>query len=219
MKRINPAARKRFVQALTPHLLARQSFLAAFSDYRAAKVVAGKVVMNPPFTGFDDIARQFLGVVKPAVQTIRAFRRNPPSSRYRKYSSLLKSRGQALLADHTSDEFFDAAFVFNAMRDTGLRFVYSIDSRKVDLAMLFGALWNPAVLLNPATAIGATTVRHAKDMPGGDSTIRFVMHRDSIGAPDVFIYAPKDRIVELFKFATEHIQFDRFRVRDLMRNY
>lgn len=105
------------------------------------------------------------------------------------------------------------------MRDTALRFVYSFDSRKIDLATLFGALWNPAVLTNPATAIGATAVRHAKDIPRGSSTIRFVVHCDSYGAPEVLIYASKDRIVDLFSFATEHIQFDHFRVRNIMKNY
>jgi hypothetical protein len=218
MKRIDPAARKRFVRALKPQLLERQMFGAEFSDYRAARMEAGKVVMNPPFAGFDDITRQFLALVRPAVQTIRAFRRNPPSPRHRKYSRLLTSRGRALCADHSKAELFDATYVFEAMRDTGLRFVYSFTSRQVDLAALFSSLWNPYVLTNPATGIGPATVRYAKAIPTPSSTLRFVMSRDSY-SPSVFVYAPKDRIVELFGFATEHMQFDKFRVRDVMQNY
>jgi len=192
------------VTGVTPCLHSGQSFIAAFSDVTVEMVEGGW--LNSPLAPFDNITQQFLRPVRPATTSIRAFYLNPPSRRNRAFMALVSKQKLAWVLDHSRDTLFDARFVFKGMRDTGLRLVYSFDSDQADLAGLFGALWNPQVLLNPGTNIGPVTVRFAKSIPPGTSTLRFVLDIRS-SYPGVLVYAPRERITDVFALAVKHANF------------
>jgi hypothetical protein len=106
------------------------------------------------------------------------------------------------------------------MRDTGLRLVYSVDSRKLDLAAWCEALWNVQVFGNPATLIGPAAVRHAKKIPDGSPTLRFIIDPGGgYDCPIILIFAPRSRIVELFSFAVDHANMTKHFSRGLMKGY
>ena len=116
------------------------------------------------------------------------------------------------------DTLFDARFVFIGMRDTGLRLVYSFDSEQADLAGLFGAFWNPQVLVNPGTTIGPVAVRYAKSIPPNTSALRFVLNIGT-SSPGVLVYAPRERITDVFALAVKHANFTPQFVRGLNHTY
>jgi hypothetical protein len=174
--------------------------------------------LNSPLAPFDIITQQFLRPVRSATTSIRAFNRNPPSRGNRAFKALVSKQKSGWILDPSKDALFDARFVFIGMRDTGLRLVYSFDSGKADLAGLFSALWNPLVLANPGTAIGPVTVRYAKSIPPDTSTLRFVLDiRTSY--PSVFIYAPRERVTDVFALAVKHANFTPQMVRGLNHTY
>ena len=216
MKRLNTFTQKRYVTALTPHLRSGQSFVAEFSDEQVEMVEGGW--LNSPLAPFDSITQQFLRPVRSATTLVRAFYRNPPSRRNRAFEALVSKQRLAWVLDHSRDALFDARFVFIGMRDTGLRLVYSFDSDQADLAGLFGALWNPQFLVNPGTTIGPVTVRYAKSIPPDTSTLRFVFDiRTSY--PDVLVYAPSERITDVFALAVKYANFTPPLVRGLHHTY
>jgi hypothetical protein len=204
MKHINSLTQKKYVTAVTPYLNSGQSFTAEFSNVEVAMVEGGW--LNSPLAPFDTITQQFLRPVRPATTSIRAFQRNPPSRRNRAFTALISKRKTAWILDHSSETLFDARFVFTSMRDAGLRLVYSFDSDQADLPGLFGALWNPQILVNPGTTIGSATARYARSIPPDTSTLRFVLDiRTSY--PSVLVYAPRKRITEIFALAIKHANF------------
>jgi hypothetical protein len=204
MNGLNAFTQKRYVAALTPYLRSGRSFTARFSD-KAVEVVEGGW-LNSPLAPFDSITQQFLRPVQSATTSIRAFYRYYPSRRNRAFKALVTKKPDAWTMDPSNEKLFNARFVFIGMRDSGLRLVYSFDSDQVDLAKLFGALWNPQFLLNPATTIGPVTVRYAKSIPPDTSTVRFVLNITS-SDPDVLIYAPRERIARVFAIAVKHAKF------------
>jgi hypothetical protein len=220
MKRLPPSIVAKYVAALRPHLLERQAFTAVFSDYQAASIIDGTMVLNEPFSEYDHITSRFLAPVRPAVQSVRGFARFLSTKRNRRFEALIdkKGRGNVFKFDHSSDVLFDARQVLAGMTDTGLRLVFSFDSSRADLPLLLSALWNPQVLANPATKIGASAVRHAKDIPGGSPVIRFIMTPGAY-QPEVLIYGAPDRITGIFRLATRHSHFTRQVVRGLVTAY
>ncbi len=104
------------------------------------------------------------------------------------------------------------------MRDTGLRLVYSFDSDRVDLAGLFGALWNPEVLGNPGSTVGPVIVRYAKSIPPDTSTVRFVLDI-RLSYPNMLVYAPRERITDVFALAVKRANFIPGIVRALNHSY
>ena len=174
--------------------------------------------LNSPLAPFDSITDQFLRCVRPATTSIRGFYRNPPSRRNRAFNALVSRQKLAWVLDHSKDALFDARFVFIGMRDTGLRLVYSFDSAQVDLGALLSALWNPQVLTNPGTTIGPVTVRYARSIPPGDSTLRFVFDIQT-SYPSVLVYAPRERIADVFALAVKHANFIPQFVRGLNHTY
>jgi len=108
--------------------------------------------------------------------------------------------------------------LMTGMRDLGLRLVYSFDSSRLDLPQLLSALWNPQVLANPATKIGPSAVRYAKDIPAGSSMVRFVLEPGDY-QPDVLLYFAPDRILNIFKLATEHCNFTRHITRGIVKSF
>ena len=216
VKRLDTIVQKRYVTALTPYLRSGQSFTAKFSNEQVEMVKGGW--LNSPLAPFDSITQQFLSPVRAATTLIRAFYRNPPSRRNRAFTALVSRQRLAWVLDHSRDALFDARFVFIGMRDTGLRLVYSFDSAQVDLAGLLSALWNPQVLTNPGTTIGPVTVRYAKSIPANTSTLRFVFDIQT-SYPDVLVYAPRERITNVFALAVKHANFIPQLVRGLDHTY
>jgi len=120
--------------------------------------------------------------------------------------ALVSKQKSGWILDPSKDALFDARFVFIGMRDTGLRLVYSFDSEQADLDVLFSALWNPNGLANPGTTIGPVAVRYAKSIPPETSTLRFVLDIRS-SYPAVLVYAPRQRIADVFALAVKHANF------------
>jgi hypothetical protein len=213
MRPLDPYTRNRYIRALTPHLLARQCFTANLSGWFPVGVEKGKaiyenenLVLKGPFPEYGEVSQHFLLPVRDALECIRAFpfRYLYPARRNSAFQASVKRAGRGCVFDHSRDEAFDARFVFRGIVDTGCRLVYSFDSRKVDLPHWLSRLWDPQVLTNPATAIGESSVRYAKDFSGRKSHLRFVPQDSSpYEFPHVLIYAPPERIVELFRLATK----------------
>jgi hypothetical protein len=204
MNGLDAFTQKRYVAAATPYLRSGRSFIARFSDKEVEMVKGGW--LNSPLAPFDSITEQFLRPVQSATTSIRAFYRYHPSRRNRAFKALVSKRTDAWTMDPSNEKLFDARFVFIGMRDSGLRLVYSFDSDQVDLAKLFGALWNPQILLNPGTAIGPVIVRYAKSVPPDTSTVRFVLNIAN-SYPDLLVYAPRERIARAFAIAVKHAKF------------
>lgn len=203
MNTLTVLAQKRYVAKLLPYLVSGQSFFARFSD-KYVETVEGSW-LNSPLAPFDAVTQQFLQPVRPATTSIRAFYRYPPSRRNRAFKTLVSRQKTGWTMDPSNEALFDARFVFIGMRDTGLRLVYSFDSERIDLNVLFSALWNPVLLTNPGTGIGPVTVRFAKSIPPETSTLRFVLHIGS--CPEVLVYAPRHRIRDVFALAVKRANF------------
>ena len=216
MKHLSPLTQKRFVAALAPRLRSLQFFFADFSDKHVEVVEGGW--LNSPLAPWESMTRQFLGPVRTATTSIRAFYRNPPSRRNRVFKALVSKDKSGWTMDPSNKDLFDARFVFLGMRDSGLRLVYSFDSKKVDLGALFSALWNPHGLANPGTAVGPVIVRYAKSIPPESSTLRFVLNIGS-SRPCVLVYAPRRRISSVFALAVKHANFIPPLIRSLDHSY
>lgn len=206
MKALDTNTRNRYVRALTPHLLERQCFYASLSNWQPARIIKRQVVLKGPFPEYAELSQHFLLPVRPALESIRAFpfRYLYPVRQHVRFNGLLKRTRDGCLFDHSADEAFDARFVFRGVVETGCRLVYSFDSRKLDLAQWLSRLWDPQVLTNPATALGKSTVRYAKDFSGREDLLRFVPQDSSpYELPHVLIYAPRERIIEIFRLTTK----------------
>ncbi len=182
----------------------------------------GKLVLNGPFPEYNEVTQHFMRPIRPVIESIRAFplRYLYPARGNAAFQTLLKRTGRGSAFDHSKDEVFDARFVFRGIVDTGCRLVYSFESRKTDLGQWLSNLWNPQVLTNPATSIGKSTVRYAKDFSRQPHQLRFVPQNGfAYENPHVLIYAPRERIIELFRLATKYANFTRHFRRGIVQTY
>jgi hypothetical protein len=211
MTQIPSYIRKKYAAKLRPIVASRQAIYCRFWDSAATDV-------NLPW--HDNITNTFLNPIRPAVESVRGFLRFPEERRNRTFEKLFAERDGSWFLDHTRDEAFDSRFVCRGLSDTGLRLVYSCDSTKVDLAILFGALWDVEVLDNPATAIGKTAVAYAKQIPKRSSTLRFAFSLLAYDEPpSILIYASRERILEVFSLALSHTNVSRHFRRNLTAIY